>query len=416
MSATGNLAASARRPATPRFDTAAARFVVRLGRLTVRFRYPVLLAWGLGWFAFAYSKTAHSINDWIIFEIGARTFVHYHHMAIYAGNPLHLYANDPAIQVGPPPLVAVAAAQGLAPHPVALLFGLLMSVAGCATVAAVEALAHRIRHPADHRRIAVTTLLGGLVLTAVWSYGAGFWRHLDDVMALTCVAVALWLVARRRPWWLIGLLLGTAAATKPWAIVAAPLLLGLPRKDRARTALVLLAAAAAWWLPFIIAAPETTKALGTYHLIPKPGSTLYAFGIHHNVARWLRPVQFDLGLVAAGWLALRGRWTAAPLAGIAVRVCFDPYAFGYYGIGPVLAALVWDLTGSRRTVPRWTIGTVLVLYAVPVVPSHFLAGVARLGWALTVLAALVGGAVRQSRRAARPADESVSTAARPVPA
>jgi hypothetical protein len=112
--------------------------------------------------------------------------------------------------------------------------------------------------------------------------------------------------------------------------------------------------------------------------------------MHGSVAGWLRPTQFGLGIAAGSWMVWRGNWAAAPLAGIAMRVALDPFTWAYYGLGPVLAALIWDLArpGSRR-VPTWTLWTVGIEFGLRLVVSPTATGIGRVVWVLSVCGLLV---------------------------
>lgn len=92
-------------------------------------------------------------SDWIIFEIGARTLTHWHHLPFYSGNPLHLYQDDPVIQIGPPPLLLVAGTQWLSPHVVSGMWVYLMSLMGVGAIGFTEAAARRVCPPERAARI-----------------------------------------------------------------------------------------------------------------------------------------------------------------------------------------------------------------------------------------------------------------------
>jgi hypothetical protein len=357
-------------------------------RHLVRFRYLLILAaCGLASWP-GYEQSAHNRNDWVVFEVGARTMVHYHHLSMYQLNPLHLYADNHMIQIGPPPLLLVAAVQWLTPLQVNLLFVGVMALMGVAALAAVEGAARRLAGEQSHTPIAHAVLLTGIPIAFVWGYFGAEFHHLDDAMAVLGTTVAVYLGVTRRPTWLVGVVLGTAIASKPWAIIFAPLLLGLPRRERAIGVLAFLAAAAAWWAPFVIAAPNTISALGSLHILPFPGSVLYLFGVHTRVEHWLRPVQFDVGLAAAFLAARRHPWSAAPLAGLAVRIATDPYVWPYYGLAPVLMVLLWEASTMRSRVPWWTCWTVAAMFLVRLVAPATMQGVVRLTWVLTILGAI----------------------------
>jgi hypothetical protein len=338
-----------------------------------------------------YDSSRLSPNDWVIFEVGARSLTHWHGMAVYAGHPLRLYADNPIIQIGPPALLPVVATQWMSPHTVNVLWVVVMALMGVTAIGCAELTGRALVAETSPVRRQLTSLVLGAPLAAAWAYQSGRFHHLDDAMGLLAIAVATWLVATKRSSWLVGLCLGVGVAAKPWAVVATPLILGLSRAERPKAALAAVASAVAFWAPFVLGATDTINELGRLGIIPRGGSILYLLGVHTGVQSWLRPVQFTAGLAVAGYVAWRGRWAAAPLAGIAVRVALDPYAYGYYGLGPVLAAMIWDL--SRRTegrrYPVWTIWTLVVefglrLFLAPTTTAWF-----RLAWVISVIGVFV---------------------------
>ncbi len=354
-------------------------------RLLVRFRYLVLLAWGSVFFSRTFARTGNGLTDWRAFEGGARVLLSYHHKYGYSGGALHLYANYPFIQIGPPALLPLTPFQAFQPLHVALAFGIVMSLMGLLVVYLCERVAV-LRRPGD-AWVARGALLGGLAVTAAWSHDVGLYRHLDDAMAITMAVTAAWVAARRGSWWWVALLLGTACATKPWAVVLVPVIGGLARTDWVRTFAGTVVVGALWWLPFLLASPTTIDVLAGYHLFPRPGSVLFLVGVHGRVNSWLRPTQTVVGLLVGILAVSRGRWLAAPLVGVAVRVALDPYSFSYYGMGPMAAALMWDLQSTRRRWPMWTTATVAVEYLLEAVApaATSTAAVFRGVWALTVV-------------------------------
>jgi hypothetical protein len=237
---------------------------------------------------------------------------------------------------------------------------------------------------------------------AAWGDCAGWWHHLDDMLALALASAAAYLIARHQAWWLAAALLGTAAATKPWAIIFVPIIFGVPRVRRSQAALVLVVTAGLWWLPFIIGGPGTVSSLAHFPVQMRPGAVFWPLGVHGFVQGWLRPVQFAGGIAAGALIARRGEraWLAAPLAALAVRVITDPYSFSYYGLGPVLFAILWDLTrpGSRRR-PTFASATLFVEYGMLWLAHRSWSGpgwlwadltsYAKLCWGIGVLTALV---------------------------
>lgn len=361
----------------------------------LRWRFVLLALWAVPWFAVSFAATWHSTSDWLIFEYGARVMVHLN--SHYPGGALHVYANFPNVQIGPPALLPVAAVQGISPSVAALVFAVAMLASGLVVIRCIEAIAVT-RRPESANRAKVLTLLGGALVMAAWATGIGRYRHFDDVMALTLVALAgVLLVRRPRSWLPAAVLIGTAAAAKPWAIIVVPLLLVVPRARRASALLVSLAVCAAWWFPFVAGDSRTVSALGSFRLYLDPRSALHAIGVHALIApAWVRPIQLVGGAVVVALAVRRRRWAAAPLAGMAVRIVVDPQIWAYYGMGPIAAALLLDAAGTKRRLPVWTIATAAALYGVPAVHVGS-AGIARLGWAICVVASacLAGTSARQ---------------------
>jgi hypothetical protein len=354
----------------------------------VRYRYLLLALWLIPWFLLANGRGG-GLSDWLYFEFGARTLIHYN--AHYGGGALSLYANHPVIQIGPPPLLVVAAVQWLPHNPSSLGLAALMALLGLWAVRCAETIAHELLPASQEKAVTLRVLWAAIPALAVWSYEAGRWRHLDDVIAITFTLAACSLIARRRHWWLAGLLVGLAVASKPWAIVMAPALIGLPRAERPKAAIVAMATAAACWVPFVLGGRGTLHALGSYRLEVTRASTLHLLGVHSLMApAWVRPVQLVGGFVLMALLARRSHWAAVPFAGLAFRVVTDPQTWMYYGLGPLMAAMLWDGLHERRF-PLWTVLTLVVEYAVPTwVPgTPAVAGAVRLAWAVAVLVSCV---------------------------
>jgi hypothetical protein len=364
------------------FERLGVSSVARFGRSLLRYRYPVLAAWGAGWFIVAYLSRAKGLNDWLTFEFGARTIVHLN--SHYDTGALSLYAHYPFIQIGPPPLLLVGALQWLRPSVVELIFATLMALGGIWCLRCVElAVSARI---APERRHALQVLLvrTGLVVMPIWAWDSARWQHLDDIMAITATMTAMAVIATGRRWWLAAVLIGLAVAAKPWALATAPCLLGLPREERAKASLLALIVGGACWGPFVLGNSDTVSALGNFRFTVDAGSTPHFLGMAlGNAPRWIRPVQFVGGFGVAVAAVRQRRWIAVPLIGFAFRVVIDPQMWMYYGMGPLVAAALWDCAGKRKW-PIWTALTALVEYAVPnTIPSW--SGPVRLAWFLAIL-------------------------------
>jgi hypothetical protein len=362
------------------------RLLARGWGASVRFRYPLIGAWAAAWFLVYLLPTVHHTpGDWGFFEYGARTLVHYD--AHYSDGPLHLYAKDPQIQVGPLPLALVAGViRVFPPHVVGVLFATVMFGLGLLCVRLAELTAAGAGVAAS--RVKPAVLVGGLIATAFWSVDVATFRHLDDALAITAILAAAALIARDGATLWIGALVGVALASKPWALALTPLLLGVPARDRARCALAALAVAAVAWGPFVLADHATVNALGSFRLLVAAHSALHTIGVHAVIAPgWVRPGQLVGGFLVGVLIARQGRWSAVPLAGVAARVMVDPQVWSYYGMGPTMCALLLDLT-SAATVPWRTASAVTAMYVVPAaLPAA--TGPARLAWAAVVLLGLL---------------------------
>jgi hypothetical protein len=355
----------------------------RAVQVAVRYRYLLLVVWAAPLFVVGTVHRDAGITDWLTFEFGARTLIHYN--AHYGGGALHLYANYPFVQIGPPALLVVAATQWL-PHSASSI-GLAagMALAGVWAVRCAETIARSLLPSTSLRSIQTRALCAGMIALPIWSYESAQWRHLDDVVAICFILGAASLIAKQRSWWLAGALVGVGVAAKPWALILAPVLIGLSRTTRSKAVLVALVTATACWAPFVIGGPGTLKALGGLRLRVNPASTLHALGVHSAMAPgWVRPVQLVGGFLLMLVLARRGSWVAIPFAGLAFRVISDPQIWLYYGMGPLVSAVLWDCLHERRW-PAWTLATLGVEYLVPwVLPAPV--GVLRLVWALAIFA------------------------------
>ena len=218
----------------------------------------------------------------------------------------------------------------------------------------------------------------------MWSYEADSWRHLDDVMAITFILWATSLVARRRCWWLAGILIGLAVASKPWALIMAPVLLGLPREDRAKATIAALGTAGGVLGAVRPRRPRHPDALGGFRLIVSPSSTLRLVGVTSVMApAWVRPLQMVGGFALMTVLARRSHWVGIAFAGFAFRVVDRP---------PDLAVLrAWPADGRgavglapRAPRPGLDAATLGVEYGIPTSPRVHPRGRSALVWAVAV--------------------------------
>jgi hypothetical protein len=313
----------------------------------LRIPWSSLAPWiGIGaWTAiWAWAQSSPSGLSWHFFATGSRL--------LFGGSGLRLYAEHPDLQIGPLAFLAAAPLThlGSAGQLVALL---LMTIAGPLCVAWIAPL---VRPP--HRRLRV--FLGALAIVPAWTVLSVRFGHLDDVMALVLAVATLRAVLADRPV-LAGLAMAGAIAAKPWAIGFVPVLLVLERERLVALGSALAGVAAAW-SPFVIATPDTLAALHPPVGVA-PSSGLRVLGYRGDVIpAWDRIGQFVLAPLAALVSVFRGRWPGLFLVAIAVRLALDPKDNPYYIGGAVLAAVIFDLLGTRWTIPWTTIVTALVLW------------------------------------------------------
>ena len=265
---------------------------------------------------------------------------------------LHLYAGLPFLQIGPVTFLATAAATPLGATGALVAAQVFGALAGVVILLVLRDMA-RTRWP-DRRELDRRLLPVALFFTPVWTFLAVGTAHLDDVLALLCVVLALRTATSGRTI-LTGVLVGLAADAKPWAAPAACLLLLLPTwRARAISAAALVTVVAAAWLPFFLADPATMNAV--HYTIPNtPLSALRVLGVNDpRTPGWVRPAQGLLGVLLGALAIRRRRWAAVILVVVATRLVLDPGTNRYYTAGLAVGAAAWDLLGSRATLPWWS--------------------------------------------------------------
>jgi hypothetical protein len=374
--------------------------------------YAILGAWAALWFVLL----AHRGGiDWKFFSTGTSLLFGGHPPVIAgitggagtagpAGLPgpppaggLHIFANYPALQMGPLAYLATAA---LGRNMVAA--ELFLQAAGLLIVFLIDRIAATAGAPARPAQL----LAGGAVFLVAWSELAAAFAHLDDGLALLLAVLAVYAAITDHPVG-SGLAVGLAAAAKPWALVFLPVLLINPRTLRAGAAAALTIGAA--YAPFFIADPATMNA--TRFLIRnEPDSALRALGVRENYTpRWDRPAQVLLGCGLGTLACLRRRWPAILLLAGGARIVLDPAAHSYYTPDVVTGALLLDVLADIP-VPVLTIVSFAALNLTPLVTGSTTAqGAIRLALvagctvaALTVQAYATGSPPRQTRRGASP--------------
>ncbi len=330
-----------------------------------RWRYVVIAAVSL-----AAGVVSGGRGDWDDFVGAGRA------MLDSAG--LHVYVLHRDVQTGPLSLL-LAWVVSHTPRDGFVVASVVVAALGIVSIR-VHELTTRVAR--NRTAFELLVLVGGSFTAFTWAKLGGY-GHLDDAITLTCAVVALHQVRAGRPLW-AALAVGLGVAAKPWGIIFLPIVLATRRRDW-RAPLVAGAIAAVAWLPFIVGAPDSLKALRpTVHVFPD--SVLALFGVTNtSMPDWLRVAQLMGCLAVAGLLAWRHRPESIIAAAIAVRLVTDPATWSYYTPGLVIGVLVWDLL-DRRRLPWATMVAVVGLAPSWLVPSATVRGVMRLTLAVAVVA------------------------------
>jgi hypothetical protein len=290
---------------------------------------------------------------------------------------LHVYVTHRDVQTGPLSLF-LAWLFSHTPRDGFVLAAVVSAALGLAVVRLHEVTARPTRR-GPHFELLV--LAGGILTAFTWAKLGGY-GHLDDAITLTAAVVALYEVRAGRPL-SAAVAIGVGIATKPWGVIFLPLTLATRPRDL-RAPVVAGAVAAVAWLPFIIGAPNSLKALRpTVELAAD--SVLALFGLTDNsMPGWLRIAQLVGCLAVASILALMNRPETVIAAAIAVRIGTDPATWSYYTPGLVAGVLIWDLL-DRRRFPWFTLAVVVGLAPTWLVPSDTARAVLRLAVAAAVV-------------------------------
>ena len=374
--------------------------------------YAALACWAVLWFVVLARRGG---IDWKFFSTGTSLLFGGHPAVIQgitggagtagpAGLPgqrppggLDIFANYPALQMGPLSYLAAAAIRNVVAAEVAL------QATGLLIVYLIDRIATIARPDRDKPW---TLLVGGAVFLVAWSELAAAFAHLDDGLALLLAVLAVHAAVTDHPV-MSGVAVGLAAAAKPWALVFLPVLLINPKTIRAAAAAA--ATIAAGYAPFFIADPATMNA-SRFLIRNEPDSALRALGVAENYTpRWDRAGQVLLGCVLGTVAFLRKRWPAILMLAGAARIVLDPAAHSYYTPDIVTGALLLDMIIQTR-IPVFTIVSFAALNLAPlVIKDQTAQGGIRLALvAACTVAALVlkgqatGSPPRQTRLGARP--------------
>jgi len=290
---------------------------------------------------------------------------------------LHVYELRHDIQTGPLSLL-LARVFAMTPKNGFLLCSVVSSGLGIVAIRLHELTARPRNRSVDYELL---VLIGGCLATFTWAKLGGY-GHLDDALTLACGVVALHQVRSGRPV-SAGLAIGIAIATKPWGVIFLPLCLAA-RPLRWRSALAAAGVAAVAWLPFLIGARNSLKALRPAVKVA-PDSVLDLVGVTtQSLPDWMRVAQLVACLAVGAILVVRNRPESVIAAAVAVRIATDPATWSYYTPGLVIGVLIWDLL-DRRRFPWVTLAVVLGLAPTWLVPSDAIRAVLRAAVAVVVV-------------------------------
>jgi hypothetical protein len=297
--------------------------------------------------------------------------------AMFGSAGLDVYVQHHEVQTGPLSL-ALAWLFSYTPRNGFVLAAAVCAALGLLGVRLLELVA---RSPRDRINFELVVLAGGCLVAFTWAKLGGY-GHLDDAITLTCAVMALHEVRAERPL-RAGWAIGIAIISKPWGIIFLPLTLATRRRD-IRAPMVAGVVAAAVWLPFIIGAPDSLKALRpTVNVFPD--SVLALFGVtNESMPDWLRVAQLVGCIAVAALLVWNRRPESVIAAAIAVRIATDPATWSYYTPGLAMGVLIWDLV-DRRRFPLMTLAAVVALAPTWLVPSDTARAVLRLAAAIGVV-------------------------------
>jgi hypothetical protein len=293
----------------------------------VRWRHPLLLV------AVLLQTWGNRLDtDWNMLTAGGH--------ALFGPSALSLYQANPNLQAGPPVLVIARVLDFLPGEWGVDVAHVLLALIGWALLYLAERwYVPDARFFSAPPRQGLLTLIVGLPVLLAWVALAGHVPHLEDGLALLTFVLAFQAVSQGREV-CAALLAGLAAAWKPWAVVALPLLWGLPR--RWRMLALAVAVPAVCWLPFMVGDPATLSTV-SHGFELQLNSTVRALGLSSTfVPSWWRGVELGGALAAAGLVAVRRDWRMAFAAGCTVRLLLDPAGFDYYIAGLLMATAVTE--------------------------------------------------------------------------
>lgn len=326
---------------------------------TPRWRLAAALAalgaWSLLWF---WLLSRHGGVSWHYFVEGGTLI---ENLGDKTGG-LHLYATRPDLQFGPLSIVAAALLLMLGNTLALFTAQAITALAGLLIILTVRALAQDTLPDIPRAVIDRRVFLAAIPFVPVWMNLAVRFVHIDDMLALVLTVLAIWALHHRLPY-VAAVLLALGVDAKPWAVPFVALLLLVEHRQRLRSLALWAITVLVAWVPFLVADPRTLNA-GGFQIPVDPSSPLALFGLSGaGTPVWVRTVQVLGGTLLAVLAVRRGRWAGVVLLVVLARIVIDPGAHSYYAAGVVVGAAMWDVLGTSRRLPWWTLTSSLAFFA-----------------------------------------------------
>jgi hypothetical protein len=249
------------------------------------------------------------------------------------------------------------------------VFACLLGAVALAIV--LDAAAQRAGATLLSRMATATTIFAAPLVLRMFYYG-----HPEEILTAAMAVMAVW-AAPKRPL-LAGALLGAAAASKPWALVAAGPVLLCARGARLRLLAAATAAGLVALLPFLATdlgrSTQMAASTASTGFLWGPFQLWWPLGVahHHPVAdgaggtldviRWTAPdwvglvsraLTVGLSLPSAALAYARGRRSRADALLLLalllhLRCLLDPWNTVYYAIPAALALVAWSVERRDR--------------------------------------------------------------------
>lgn len=293
-------------------------------------RYLVLAA-AAATFAFLWLGLNHAAGgDWFLFTTKARALGSVNDIGVYVGPLVLLFAW--------PFSFASVSTGWIAVSMICMLLGLL-------AIRCVERTAE-LAGMGTRRQRERAVLIGGVFLMYVWALPGARWGHADDVIVLTCTALAGRAIVSKR-WFWASIAIAFAVDTKSWAGLALPLVAACSGR-RLRGLVVAVVAILVPLVPFLVIHHGHLDTSTLDLPVAEDSLVRYLGAAAGSHPSWPRDLQLLVALPLGAWSVGRGRWYLVPVIAFGVRLALDPATAPYYMAGAVFGLFVWDVMRPLR--------------------------------------------------------------------